>query len=826
VRCSLISRKPLLTAAFSLLVAGVVLAQDQNGLIVENPLDEIRRSLLSVLEESGVPFSEAQVRDIALRMDEQKRATEELFGQIFDFSDGPPQGAQLDRARAGIAFMSEAFLADIDEILTPAQGEAWREARMNGDVPENARLGGEQGGAGSSQQISQIRINNNPFTAETLAGGFGGGFGGGGGGGGNTEVITRGGVGAYHGNVDFTFQDDALNARNVFAPNKPEYFQRNLNMGFNGPLVPNRLSASLTVRHNVQENVDTISAITPGGLVSEGITRPATGKGLFGNAQLQVSDRQALHFTASFNSNHNENQGIGGITLRERARTFESANTRVGVRSLTQLSDPTLLDVSLNYFRNTDENKRVTGGAALDVVDAFNGGGATNNNEGLSQTLRLNSLLIRTGQRVTLKAGFDVSHLRDRSLTEDNFNGTFEFDSLADYMAGTPSRYTVMMGNPLLEMSQTESAVFAQGDFRLSRRTALMFGLRYEAQSNIDDTDNLDPRFGFAYSIDDSTVLRGGIGLFHNRLFSNTVQGLMRLDGTRQQQIVLTAPGYPDPFASGSGGVVPPSSIRVRSPGLENSSNLMSQLSLEKTFPGNVQVTTTWDFNRSRNQYRSVNLNAPPPGQTVRPDPAQGNILELRSTGRAETHTLRFTAQQRLRILTVSGSYRWVHQMNDSQGPFSLPMNNYDLGADWARGNSRVHNFNASVNAQLPLGVFMTLGVSAQSGQPYTITTGTDDNADTNRNDRPAGVPRNSETGPGFNSISLNLSKAFFLRRSTVGGGAGGGGTQVNIFANATNLLNRGNYQNVSSALTSTRFGQPTSADDPREIEIGMRFRF
>ena len=132
----------------------------------------------------------------------------------------------------------------------------------------------------------------------------------------------------------------------------------------------------------------------------------------------------------------------------------------------------------------------------------------------------------------------------------------------------------------------------------------------------------------------------------------------------------------------------------------------------------------------------------------------------------------------------------------------------------------------SAVVTALPLGVFMTLGVSAQSGQPYTITTGTDDNADTNRNDRPAGVPRNSETGPGFNSISLNLSKAFFLRRSTAGGGAGGGGTQVNVFANATNLLNRGNYQNVSSALTSTRFGQPTSADDPREIEIGMRFRF
>ena len=55
---------------------------------------------------------------------------------------------------------------------------------------------------------------------------------------------------------------------------------------------------------------------------------------------------------------------------------------------------------------------------------------------------------------------------------------------------------------------------------------------------------------------------------------------------------------------------------------------------------------------------------------------------------------------------------------------------------------------------------------------------------------------------------------------------AGGAGAQMNVFANITNAFNRSNLQDVSGALTSQRFGQPTSADDPREIEIGVRFQF
>ena len=72
----------------------------------------------------------------------------------------------------------------------------------------------------------------------------------------------------------------------------------------------------------------------------------------------------------------------------------------------------------------------------------------------------------------------------------------------------------------------------------------------------------------------------------------------------------------------------------------------------------------------------------------------------------------------------------------------SLPANNYDLAAEWGRIPTPVHQFNASVNTRLPLGLFLTGVVTANSGRAYTITTGRDNNNDTNVNDRPPGGKR------------------------------------------------------------------------------------
>ena len=55
-----------------------------------------------------------------------------------------------------------------------------------------------------------------------------------------TEVIQRGGAGAWHGNAQFLLKDDALNAGRRFASNKPPYQERQTSFDVSGPTFPGR----------------------------------------------------------------------------------------------------------------------------------------------------------------------------------------------------------------------------------------------------------------------------------------------------------------------------------------------------------------------------------------------------------------------------------------------------------------------------------------------------------------------------------------------------------------------------------------------------------
>ena len=75
-------------------------------------------------------------------------------------------------------------------------------------------------------QIQEVRINNNPFSAEFSGVGFT-----------RTEIATKAGTGQFHGAANFLFRDAVLNARNPFARTRPPYQQRNFNSSFSGPVV-------------------------------------------------------------------------------------------------------------------------------------------------------------------------------------------------------------------------------------------------------------------------------------------------------------------------------------------------------------------------------------------------------------------------------------------------------------------------------------------------------------------------------------------------------------------------------------------------------------
>lgn len=789
----------------------------------DNPLAILNAELEAVLAAAGEPFAADQTRAIALMMEDRRRASENLFGDLMDFRAGPTQGQEEDRLRSAIEWMRNEFIRSVVGYMTPAQADIW--ARFQAERL-TAGANGDPAQDPSDGQTQYVRINNNSFTAEDnrFFGGGGGGF---------TEVIPRGGMGAWHGNAQFLLKDDALNARNPFAGNKPPYQERRLNVDVSGPLVPGRLTTSVDVASTEAKDATTVRATLPDGVFALGITRPDTYREVGSRSTLQLAAAHSLRVDASYGMGSRRNQGIGGFTLPERASTSKRRSWNTQIRQFSAPSSG-LFEARLQVNGGSGETHPLSEAVRINVLDAFNGGGAQNRSERTNRSYNANTLFTRVGETVTIKTGAQGIYRRAEAFSTNDFGGTFTFSSLEDYLAGVPIAYRVTRGTPLLRTTQMEGAAFLQADISLSSRFTLMVGARYDAQSNLDDLNNLAPRLSFAYAPGEATVVRGGLGLYYDGVDLDTIENQRRFDGQRQFEIVIDQPSYPDPFVGGTIRQTFPS-VRVTDPDLVSPYRTIGLLSIERTLRSTLLLTASYQFGREFHRLRVRNLNAPfdatspvlracrsdqPEDTCVRPDPARGHVLNLESTGTEVRHQLRLSARQRFRLLNVSADYELQRVHGDVQGGAGTPASDsYDLRADWGRAPFPLHSAGATVNARLPLGVFLTARVNANSGRYYSIRTGRDDNRDGTFNDRPAGVPPNSLRGPKYANLDLNVSKAFFFRD-------GGTGPNVNVFANITNALNHVHYGTPSGVLTSPNFGRSTSASNPREIEAGLRFQF
>src|SRR5690606_28066110 len=150
---------------------------------------------------------------------------------------------------------------------------------------------------------------------------------------------------------------------------------------------------------------------------------------------------------------------------------------------------------------------------------------------------------------------------------------------------------------PGLRTTQLEGSAFVQADAAVTSQLTVMFGLRYDAQTNLDDCDNLAPRVSFGYSPGQATVIRGGAGMYYDHLNIGMVENQRRFDGARQFEIVVEGPSYPDPFEAGTVREEFPS-VRVTDPNLSASYIRVAMLSIERTFLSNLLVTGSYNYQR------------------------------------------------------------------------------------------------------------------------------------------------------------------------------------------------------------------------------------
>src|SRR5205814_4044592 len=155
-----------------------------------------------------------------------------------------------------------------------------------------------------------------------------------------------------------------------------------------------------------------------------------------------------------------------------------------------------------------------------------------------------------------IKAGIDINRVKLDGYVYQNIPGVFQFATDRPFNASDPLTYpTSFIGNagdPNFHLMSTGAASFLQDGWRLPRNLTLNLGLRYDvwAVTGLDlRKTNAAPRLGFAWDPlgTNTTSIRGGFGVFYNNILSNAPLFTTFLAG--QRSVLLTNPGYPDPFS-------------------------------------------------------------------------------------------------------------------------------------------------------------------------------------------------------------------------------------------------------------------------------------
>jgi hypothetical protein len=707
----------------------------------------------------------------------------------------------------------------------------------------------EGGALPNKSQIRSIRISRDQFAAEFhSAGGV------------NVEIITQPGMGPMRMNAQYRLLADSLSGTSPFVPERGPADSGNLGIGGGGTLIKNKSSFNFFINGEDASQTPNINIVTPDGehrSEALGIQQHNGGFNANANVDYALTLDQTLRFGLNYNTMENRNLGIGQWDKEERAYTRNQNNGQFSVQQIGPLGRRAFLRTRGRYSWSDTTNDSTIELPTVRVIDAFTAGGAQVAGGQHSKTITLGSDLDYVRGNHTWRIGTQLDTAKWHSDDRSNYIGTYTFESFEAYEAGKPRSYTRRIGDPNIDYTYFQGALYGQDDYRVRRNITLSAGIRYEAQNHVSDYNNVMPRMGVTWAPGKAgtTTLRMSWGIFTDWLSNGIYEQTLRVDGERQKEIDLATPPYP---------VITDLSALVAAPvgRYELSNDLALQrgtrvsLGIDRRYK-TVQASATYAYIRNDNIARGNNLNTPVNG--VRPDPRYANVIEVVSDGSGRQHQLQtnLTVNQGalfplkksdpfigVKRVTVFLNYTLAKNRNDSDGAFAVPAFG-DINLDWAAANNDVrHRFNVQLNNQIIKNLGISLGVNSSSAPPYTIRTGLDDNGDLIYNDRPAGVDRNTLRADGSFNVNLNVNYNWAFGPPAGGpppigifiNGAGAAPEmrtfdapprfRVGVFFFANNLTNHANYVGYSGVLTSPFYGQPTSVSNTRRVEAGLNFGF
>jgi Carboxypeptidase regulatory-like domain/TonB dependent receptor-like, beta-barrel len=705
---------------------------------------------------------------------------------------------------------------------------------------------GQRGGF-SLEAVREFVVMSNQFSAEFgLAAGA------------VVSVVTRSGTNQKQGRGFVFHRDDTFDAQNPFSraqgSGKAPFSEQRYGAFFGGPIVRDKLFYFGAYEADRQRETSVItSPLVP---VNERETpNPSDGRQAFVKTDYRFDSKHSLALRYRADQSSSQGGGIGGLNTRERGTNSNTLNQDIVANETFIISSRALNEFRFQFARQSTFTD--TKGWSVDGMPEINRptartGKAYNMPQGRDENRwQLINNFSYSWPSHDLKAGVDVSIIRAPSFFPRNRDGTFTFATDRPFdpadLTTYPTQFTQSIADPDVDLPDDLYGLFLQDTWRATGRLTLNLGIRYDRENAFsrinhvaDDTNNVAPRVGFVWDPTGAgrTILRGGAGLYVDQTFLNPPLNVVLAQ--RARDITIVNPGYPDPYSRGSVTASLPS-ISVASENMLTPETRSVSLGLKRELVPGLAVSVDGVYSRGYNQYNNGDLNPPHPITGVRPDPRYLRITRYESEGHSWYSALLASVEKRPGKWPGFGaSYTLSRTLRDVEGFLFLAQDQNNPAAEKGFGeNHRTHQIAAHSTWAMPAGFQIAAVVQARSGRPFTVTTGVDNNRDTNINDRPdlavpGGDPRSASTyfagftgrvgnlgrntaiGDPYLAADIRVSKIVRVQRMRFEG-----------FVEAFNATNRVNFGLPTGNIRSSSFGQPTAIQgSPRQVELGLRVDF
>ncbi len=739
------------------------------------------------------------------------------------------------------------------------------------------------------------------------------------------NAVTKSGTNTFAGSLGGYFRNDRYIAKDFIENRVLPYSDTQISTTFGGPIRKDRMHFFANYEYEREPQTFTYSSIYPRFNIDQHAVRRERKGGARVDVQFSPKTRASLRYMKYWHLQPVEGAArvVGGATNHPSGTnsTLRTANTIQG--TLTQvLGGRTMNEVKVGYagyywikespVRFLDSPTGTGTGAPQINFNGYRIGQGTTN---VPLEVQTPNYSIRDdfvtgfakGGNHNVKMGGEYIFNDSQGLQFcSNLIGTYDaqggpipaniqdlfpvWNDVSTWnLAGISSivrRYTSASGDCHTHMPNHLYAAWIQDDWQLTQNLTLNLGLRYDLtlgayaervailpfvpSGRPNDTNNLGPRVGINYALNDRTVLRGGFGKYFGEVQQNVAQGPVIASQQAAIEVLndFTRPNFAaDPF-NGPRPTYEQALARLcdvnpvtgclrrtlnnlpgpnhKIPGSYQASvGLQRQLTKESAFEADYVYTHTFDdpagFNVNLGYDPATGVNYRFTDIARRPYPNYGNVNVNFPIGRSSYHGLQTSLTRRMSnhwqasaTYTLSAFYDLnprpqVLDFNPSgvavryhELPFSLPL---DLGNNEWTLAATDQRHRAVFNAIFQLGWgFQASAVHLYgSGFRFAKTYGGDPRGTGSSGSRlrPDGsvVERNSFVGKPVQKTDMRIQKRMRI-----------GHVQVDGMLELFNLFNHENFSNYVTQENLRNFGAPSAdpilANTPRMLQLGFRVGF